>query len=135
MGVDDIRETSRRASPRVRAAPCRAQEQQPHTVVIGVDEFTTQPQVVAGDDGLAAGDDATVEVASAQPNIVAGVLEVVVPPLQVDCHPVVEHLQVVHAETTPLGAGFRWLEPFVVGMHAGQPATRMSLPPVMTREA
>ena len=95
------------------ALPRRAEKQQAERIVFAYSQIGADPKIVALHGGTAVLDDFSVEVATAQSQIVTCPVEVAVPPIQIHLHAVVEDMQVVAAVLTPLHTGRGRREPLV----------------------
>ena len=85
--------------------------------MLGDNEIARRAKVVALNDGSAFGDHFAVEITPAQADGVAGVLQVCVPPIQVDGGFVVEDVQWKGAGAAPLDQCVRRFESFVDTIH------------------
>lgn len=111
--IHDIGESAHRFAVPVAALPRRAEEQQSERIVFAYSQIGADPKIVALYGGKAQFDNFSVQVAAAESNIVAGPVEVAVPPIQVHLHAIVEDMQVIAAVLTPLRAGRGRREPLV----------------------
>lgn len=85
--------------------------------MVGFDEFAARPKVIALHCCEPGSDDLSVVVPTAQSNLMFGLAQVRVPPVQIHGGAVIEDVQIVAPYLAPLNAGFGRFESIVFDLH------------------